>query len=445
MKVWAMLACAAAATIVSTLSGPASDNPGSPAPVRPIPLSAQSRLAHHEFVGVPTSAQCRRALGVACYTPTQLQQAYDLPALYRNGHTGAGRTIAVVDSFGSPSIAADLHTFDAAMGLPDPPSIRTIAPAGPLPAFDPTDAEMTGWAYETTLDVEYAHAMAPGAAILVVATPVGETEGVQGFPQIMAAEQYVIRHGLADVISQSFAASEVSFPDQQSLLALRGAFVAAAAHDVTVVSAAGDTGPTAYELDQSTLSPTPTDSWPSSDPLVTSVGGTALHLAADGTRDGADSVWNDGYGAAGGGLSAVFPRPAFQSGVRSVVGDHRGTPDVAMSAGVDGGVLVYTSYDSADTGWSVVGGTSEAAPLFAGIVAIADQLADRRLGVLNGLLYRLAGERSSGLIDVRLGDNTFGGVTGFSAGPGYDLASGLGTVDAARFVPALVRLAQHRP
>jgi subtilase family serine protease len=141
----------------------------------------------------------------------------------------------------------------------------------------------------------------------------------------------------------------------------------------------------------------------------------------------------------------VFPRPAYQDRVRGVVGDARGTPDVALSASVDGGVLVYTSYDAADSGWTVVGGTSEAAPLFAGMVALAAQRAKHPLGAINPALYRLAGRPNSGIVDVTSGDNTYGAVPGYNAEPGYDLATGLGTIDASRFVPALAKAVRKPP
>jgi subtilase family serine protease len=189
------------------------------------------------------------------------------------------------------------------------------------------------------------------------------------------------------------------------------------------------------------------NSWPSSDPLVTSIGGTQLTLDDAGNRLAPDVVWNDGYGAGGGGLSSVFARPDFQDGVRKVVDGKRGTPDISMSAAVDGGVIVYYTFDPSHVGYHIFGGTSESSPEFAGIVAMADQLAHHRLGLLNNRLYDLSRSPFSGIVDMTTGNNTFGPFTnsdgntytvvGFDAGKGYDLASGVGTVDAARFVPAL--------
>jgi subtilase family serine protease len=399
----------------------------------------------------PTTAQCQSRAGISCYSPTQLQAAYDLQPLYARGQTGAGRTIAIVDSFGSPTIAQDLAKFDADFGLPAPPSLKIIQPAGQVPPFDPANADMIGWAEETSLDVEYAHAIAPGANILLVETPVAESEGETGFPEIVRAENYVIDHRMADVITQSFGATEDTFKSVQSLLSLRSAFTSAALHRVTVLGSSGDSGSTDYKLDQRTLYDHQVNSWPSSDPLVTSVGGTQLHLDAGGNRLAPDNVWNDiaaGLdGAGGGGPSHVFGRPLFQLAAQTGSGRARATPDISMSAAQDGGALVYLTAPGANPGYHVVGGTSEASPLFSGIVAIAAQIAGHSLGNLNPRLYALGAlGAGAGIVDVTRGDNTFTllehgkpvfTVPGYAAGPGYDMASGLGTVDALRFTHAL--------
>jgi subtilase family serine protease len=223
-------------------------------------------------------------------------------------------------------------------------------------------------------------------------------------------------------------------------------------HNVTVLASSGDDGSTNAFADGSCCYPFPVNSWPSSDPLVTSIGGTQLHLDAAGNRLAPDQVWNDGFGATGGGLSQVFHRPDFQDGVERVVGDARGTPDVSLSAAVDGGVVVYYSFVRPTSPWHVFGGTSESSPLFSGVVAIADQAAGHRLGNLNQTLYDLRSRRNSGIVDVTIGDN--GGqlgcvqacgtanevdviVPGYAATRGYDLASGLGTIDAKALVAAL--------
>ena len=414
----------------------------------------------------PTTADCEKLYKVACYQPAQIQQAYDLPSLYASGVTGRGRTIVIVDSFGSPTIRHDLAVFDQAFGLPAPPKFTISQPAGRVPAYNPNNSDMVGWAAETTLDVEYAHAIAPGASILLVETPVSETEGVHGFPQIVTAEEYVIRHHLGDVISQSFSATEQTFPGRAAVQALRGAYQLAARNHVTVLAASGDSGAADVKLDESTYYPFPVTSWPDSDPLVTAVGGTQLHFTATG-KPAAPTVWNDTFNraanefavgnagpnplAGGGGRSVLFGRPGYQNGVENVTGGQRGVPDISMSGACNGSVDTYGTYRGAPPGWSPSCGTSEATPLFAGIVALAAQVAGHPLGPVNPALYRLAAAHARGIVDVTKGDNTVsftqGGrrhtVRGFTAAPGYDLASGVGTVDARYFVRELASAVGH--
>jgi subtilase family serine protease len=415
----------------------------------------------------PTTTQCEAQFQVACYQPVQIQQAYNLPVLYARGVTGKGATIVIVDSFGSPAIASDLATFDAQFGLPAPPSFTVLRPAGPVPPFDPANNTMVSWAGETTLDVEYAHTIAPGASIVLVETPVAETEGVTGFPQIIQAEKFVIDHHIGDVISQSFSATEQTFASRAAVDALRGVYVDAERHHVTVLAASGDNGAANVGLDGSTFFTFPTTTWPPSDPLVTAIGGTQLHLDAHGNRTSPDTVWNDTFSvpaskfifgdngpnalAAGGGKSVLFSRPSYQNLVRGVVGQARGVPDISMSAACNGAVDVYQSFPGIPAGWYPTCGTSEATPLFAGIVALADQVAQHSLGLINPALYLMSARHAPGLVDVTSGNNTVSftqnnhldTVQGFTAGPGYDLASGLGTVNAALFVPELAALASR--
>jgi subtilase family serine protease len=416
----------------------------------------------------PTQAQCESTFTVPCYQPSQIQAAYNEQPLFNAGITGKGQTIVIVDSFGSPTIKSDLATFDSTFGLPAPPSFKIITPAGALPPYDPTNANGdVSWAGEATLDVEWAHTMAPGANILLVETPVNETEGTAGMPQIVEAENYVINHHLGQVISQSFGATEPTFPSADSIYALRTAYINALKNHVTVLAATGDEGATDYSNVAGTLSYTyPAVDWPSSDPLVTAVGGTQLALLpGGGQRAQADRVWDDStnyalnnvfFGtpgpvanAGGGGKSEIFPRPSYQDGVASVTGDHRGVPDISMSAACSGLVVTYDSFAGEPTGWYVDCGTSEATPLFAGVVALADQVAGHSLGLINPALYAMSAEHAPGIVDVTTGNNTVSfiqdnhlvTVQGYHAGPGYDLASGVGTVNAALFVPELAAAA----
>ena len=224
-----------------------------------------------------TTEQCEETDAIACYSPDQIRAAYHLPALYAKGITGTGETIVIVDSFGSPTIRSDLATFDQKFGYPAPPKFKIITPAGQIPAFDPNNSNMTSWAGETTLDVEYAHALAPGASILLVETPTSENEGTSGFPQIVQAEQYVIDHGLGEVISQSFSATEETFASYAQIKPLRAAYLDADSHHVTVLAASGDEGATDYTANGSDFYTRRVTSWPDSDPLVT---GSRRHPAA---------------------------------------------------------------------------------------------------------------------------------------------------------------------
>ena len=407
------------------------------------------RLGDAHWSQAPTTSQCIATIGLACYRPGQFQQAYDLKSLYAAHLNGRGRTIVIVDSFGSPTIMSDLATFDQNFHLPAPPNFTVLQPVGKVPPFDPTNATMVNWAVETSLDVEYSHAMAPGASIVLLETPVAETEGTVGFPEIIAAENYAINNHLGDVISQSFGATEQTFSSPAALLGLRSAYFNAQANNVTVLASSGDDGVTNARFN-GTLFTHRVVGWPSSDPLVTSVGGLQLHLDPQGNRTLSDNVWNESYlfgdaTAGGGGPSAVFTRPTYQDGVKSIVGLHRGTPDISLSAAVNGAALVYMSFAGLPgPGFYLVGGTSEAAPQFAGIVAIADQAAGHDLGLLNPQLYAM-GSGASGLPDITTGNNTVTfnqnnhnyTVPGFNAVSGYDMASGLGTVDGARLVAAL--------
>jgi subtilase family serine protease len=443
------------------------------APTVAAAVTVQPELLHSHLASrgqVPTEAQCVKAFGVPCYQPAQFQAAYNEGPLFRRGITGKGETIVIVDSFGSPTIKSDLASFDSQTGLPAPPSFKIIQPAGKVPPYDPTNSTVVGWAGETTLDVEWSHSMAPGANILLVETPVAETEGVAGFPQIVEAENYVINHHLGQVISQSFGATEQTFPTAQSLLRLRSAYVNAYRHHVTVLGGSGDTGATDYSNVAGTLLYTHrVTSWPASDPLVTAVGGTELQLNAAGQRTAPDVVWNDTYNttvnqlitgnsgpnalASGGGKSVIFSKPSYQRG-DGISGNRRDVPDITMSAACSGPVLTYQSFAPSPAGWYIVCGTSEATPLMAGIVALADQMAHHSLGLINPALYALKARNAPGLVEVTSGNNTVSftqngkeyTVEGFSAGPGYNLASGVGTINAALFVPELARTAgrQHR-
>jgi subtilase family serine protease len=381
----------------------------------------QARLDAVPFQPVPLpTSQCVAQYHTECYTPAQLRAAYDLNPLYRYGIAGTGRTIVLADVYGSPTIQHDLDVFDKQFGLPA--TTVQVFRWGNVPPFDPTNADQVGWAQESTLDVEVAHAIAPGARIVLAETAVDQTDGPTGMPELMDAINALVNAHDADVVSMSWGTREAHFPgyaqgNYASLEALRYAFENAVAHGVTLTASSGDGGGF----------PDVGGFWPSSDPLVTAVGGTHLDLTDSGRRTKPDSAWVD----SGGYRSTVFGRPAFQDPVRSVAGTQRVTPDVSL----------YSSFPPANqTGWWLGGGTSQSSPMFAAVVALADQAAGHRFGQIDNQLYQLYAQHSKGIVDVTVGDTAdpSAGSTGFPATPGYDQATGVGTIDAARFVADLV-------
>src|SRR5580692_1632606 len=196
----------------------------------------------------PSPSVCIPYTGVPCYSPQQLQTAYGLTPLLHAGYNGTGQSIVIIESFGSPTIVADLKAFDAAFGLPDPPSIQVLAPLGTVP-FDVNNDDQVAWAFETALDVQMAHSMAPGAAIVVLTSPVDETEGVQGLPEFLELEQYALDNHLGNIISQSWAATENTLfakaagPAGPKVIADFTAFYERALlEQVTVLASAGDNG-----------------------------------------------------------------------------------------------------------------------------------------------------------------------------------------------------------
>jgi subtilase family serine protease len=287
---------------------------------------------------------------------------------------------------------------------------------------------------------------------------------------MMNAEQFIIDHHEATVISQSFAAAEETFASTQSLLNLRHAFISAASGGVTVLAASGDGG-TANTFFTPVKNPAtipfPTVEWPASDPLVTGVGGT--YLCTDPTTgasiDSADppvtcqhnpGVREIGWIDSGGGFSHVFTRPSYQDTLpagSTPIGGMRGVPDVAYQASSRTGVLVYDTApgdaqgglkcpagNPCSAGWYVVGGTSSSTPQWAGLVAIADQIAGHGLGLINPALYALASGPHYGtyFYDVTTGNNQADpAVPGYPATTGWDPVTGLGTPNAAALVPAL--------
>jgi subtilase family serine protease len=412
----------------------------------------EARLARSGSKGAPSDSQCRKDGGLPCYSPQEIRHAYGVDELLAKGDDGAGETIVIVDSYGSPTLRSDLATFDAGYGLPAPPSLKILAPLGAV-AFDPNNSDMVGWALETTLDVEWSHAMAPGAGIVVLTSPVDETEGVQGLPQFDELENYALDHHLGEVISQSWSATENTLftPSGEQVIAnFERTYTRAAAMGVTVLAAAGDSGSSNLELNGTSFYPFPTVGFPASSPLVTAVGGTSLDADTSGDYK-SETVWNDsetGDGAGGGGISRLFAEPSYQRQFLSpadqkLLGGKRGLPDVSWNADPYTAIAVYASVESgeSDGGYYMTGGTSEGSPEWAGLICDLDQMVGHPLGFLNPELYGLGAART-GFHDITIGNNSYNGVPGYGATPGWDLASGWGTPNSAELISSIGALAK---
>ena len=377
-----------------------------------------------------------------CYTPHALRLAYGVEALTERGFTGKGQTIIDIVSYGSPTLQQDMNVFAQQFNLP-PITIKSISPLGTVP-FDPNNKDMLGWASETELDVEIMHAIAPDAAIIVMTSPVSETEGTIGLPQFLQLEQYAVAHHLGQIFSQSFVASETTLSDSagrqlvqqftnfyQQITTQQG---------YTIVNGSGDNGATDWiNIAATQLSPTAIVNFPADVPWVTAVGGTTLF------RSGSTFTEN-AWSGSGGGTSAFFTEPDFQksmpSSIQSLLGGHRGLPDISGDANPNTAMTDYINGQ-----WTQIGGTSASTPLMAGIIAVANQMAGHPLGFINPGIYKLAATQASpnahlDFRDIINGSNAVNmgniHVTGYTAQPGWDAVTGWGSPQASQFIPDLI-------
>jgi subtilase family serine protease len=332
-----------------------------------------------------------------------------------------------------------MDVFSKQFGLP-PIQIQVIAPIN-KPEYDPNH-DKGGWAVETELDVQIIHAIAPDANIIVLQSPVAETEGTIGLPEFLQLEQYVVDHHLGNIVSQSWGVSEVTLQDAagQQEIQQWDAFLkqATTQQGITFFSASGDNGATDYaDLQLKHLSSVATTSFAADDPWVTSVGGTTL------VRNGStlnEIAWNRGSNASGGGFSKFFKTPSYQqtlpATVQNQLDNRRGVPDVSADGDPSTALAIYMG------GWRQVGGTSASAPLWAGIMAIANQMAGHPLGFINPALYKVATSNTYGqdFHDITSGDNTNhrANVQGYPAVPGWDPVTGLGSPNAEKLIPDLI-------
>ncbi|MGB8346324.1 MAG: S53 family peptidase [Ktedonobacteraceae bacterium] len=384
------------------------------------------------LIGYPSS-------GTYCYTPHQFRVAYGAESLYERGLTGAGQTVVDIVSYGSPTLQQDMQVFDQQFNLP-PVNLQILSPLGTVP-FDPNNKDMVGWASETDLDVQIIHAIAPGAKIIVMTSPVDEVEGTSGLPQFLQLEQQVASQHLGNIVSQSWGASEVTLNNsngRQEVAQWDAFYKQATTQDgITFFSSSGDNGATDYrDLQASKLSPNATTSFAPDDPWVTATGGTSLIRQGNSTSEVA---WNQ----SGGGFSQFFSEPSYQQTLptsdQSLIKGRRGVPDVSADANPLTGLAFYE-----DGTWGLAGGTSAAAPLWAGLMAIADQMAGKGLGFINPTLYKLALSNRYALDfhDITSGNNSVNSqgvnVPGYAAVRGWDPVTGLGSPNAENLLPDLV-------
>ena len=325
------------------------------------------------------------------YTPSQIKTAYGLSSLPA-GNTGAGQKIAIIVAYGSSTIAADLAAFNQQYSLP----------AANLQIYYPTGkpkSSNSGWALETSLDVEWAHALAPSATIQLVVAKTNSDSN------LFAAVQYATNTLGAQVVSMSWTGSEWS-----------GETVYDSTYFTTsgtvFVAASGDSGSGAQ--------------YPAASPKVVAVGGTTLNLNANGTVS-SETAWS----GSSGGPSAYETVPSYQTNFGLNLSG-RGIPDVAFIGDPNTGVNVYYK-----GGWYQVGGTSLSAPCWAAIIALVNQSRGTPLTDGHQALYGLAGTQDSFNPRGCYRDITQGNDGLYNAGPGFDLVTGLGVPIANKIIPVL--------
>ncbi|MFZ0891146.1 MAG: PKD domain-containing protein [Thermoplasmata archaeon] len=400
--------------------------------LRPASLGSGSALA-----ALDPLASCSASQPL---TPCQLQTAYNSTGLLTGGTTGSGVTIGVVDNYDSAEpqsqLALDLADFDAEFGLPAPPLNFVY----PVPTSTDLNASPSSqWGVEEALDLQWSHAMAPGAAIDMTFAPnpsVGLYEAVD----------WLVAHQSVDIITMSWGepdagvfnaystpcANACNASTDGSYGILSPVLSAAAAEGISLFAASGDCGAADGTSGVAT-------NYPASDPSVTGVGGTDLTVSASGgyasetawsgNATGAISPGCTNQGGSGGGY-APFPKPWWQAGEGvSASIPYRGVPDVSADAANP--VVVYYRGDAIS-----VGGTSLSSPVWAGFTALADQLGGTSLGSLNPQMYALL--RSPAYREV-FHDITSGNNGAYSAAPGWDPITGIGSPNVGRLAPLLVR------
>lgn len=452
MRVLRFLFIALSFGVVSCAGGGVHTLPSSGAVQAQSSVSAPFTYAVHprvERISDLLLHNCPAGTSGCALSPTTVRTAYNF-SYVSSTQDGTGQKIIIVVAYGSPTIQNDLHTFDMTFGLPDV-TITPVYPGG-TPTVNLSNATQLGWAEETTLDVEWAHASAPGASIILVVANNDQGQTFQSALQFVASN--AAYSGAA--MSLSFGTPESAInggANNTQLKAAEAVYTSARLNGMTVIASAGDLGAT-----NGFASPNP--QYPASDPNVLGVGGTNLTLFNNG-RYKSEAAWDDGIacvqpcGATGGAPSTIFTWTNLNTGQAALTGNAvREVPDVAFAAN-DKAVDIYIGFTSplgVTPGWYAIGGTSVGPPVYAGIVAIANQLraaqtpAKLPVAFVDDVIYNAyAGaqlSKSPPFHDVTSGSNVFlpAGSAGEPAGPGYDMATGLGTPNINNLLSLLTGL-----
>ncbi len=419
---WAWLAAAVAAVTAAAYRAAAAGPAASARPAR----------ADAGAVTAPLSRGPAHYI-IRCYSPGQFRVAYGVAPLLSGGLTGSGETVVMPELANAPGpnftdIRQDLAAFDRRFGLPPAKLKVTTTIAGASAPYVAGTEEVE--------DTEMVHAIAPGATLDVVLVPGDAAASAANFTAaVTGVVRVAIARGAA-VVSVSASAGETFFTPAE-VASIHGVLQQAAARHVTVVASSGDTGAI------SDNGPPRQVSLPASDPLVLGVGGTALDASYQTGAYHGEMAWNQDTDVSAGGYSSLFRRPSYHDGIPGI-GAMRGVPDVAANADsttamaltFTGGVLIPAQ------------GTSAATPLWAAVIALADQEAGRHLGFVNPAIYQIArsGAYHRACHDVVTGDNSVmwptGVFVGYEAGPGWDPVTGWGSPDAQVLVPLLAHYAR---
>lgn len=416
------IALAVAASTGASAATPATAGPATSGVYTVHPIIEKATLSADALTPALTPAECLRQTkgAIACQTPESIRAAYDIPSTINGVPAGTGQTIVIVDAFGSPTVQSDLATFSQAFGLPAPH--LTVYYPGGKPTWNGRGTQ-AGWAQETSLDVQWAHAVAPGAKIALVVAANDHGASIDN------AVKYAVDNHLGDVLSMSYGEADylISSPHANNgqTSQAQKSFAKGVAQGMSFFASSGDEG-------SDNDAGYPNFGFPASDPNVTAVGGTNLWAGSGLTRPH-DTVWGDfancplscaigPVGATGGAPSLFLPK---------------GGSDVAYNASVYTGVLTYLGFmGGAENGFYYFGGTSAGSPQWAALTADTVQAIGHPIGNVSRLAANWA---SKGLLyDVTQGSNTTPTYQGgYSATAGWDRPTGWGTPDVGRIIASL--------